>query len=406
MTERGNAPAHPGQKRKKRVIGLTFLGLVFFAVFFWGINYLIASFTHESTDDAFLEGHVISIAPKVAGEVIAVHITNNQAVKKGDPLFEIDPRDFQTILDQKKALVASAKANQGLVAASYELLKTRVATAEGSARQAEADEAAARATAQRAEADFKRAQGLIGQNILSRQEFDAAQAAAVSSAAALKSAEEKTATQESLVKEAREQLVAAESAFEQAKAQVGSANADVKSAELNLSYTKVTAPEDSIVARKNVEPGSYVQVGQQLLALVSSHLWVVANFKETQLANIRAGQKALVEIDSVPGHEFKGHVDSMQPGSGARFSLLPPENAVGNFVKVVQRVPVKIVFDEPPQSNHTLGPGMSARPSVQVSDRSLAPAWVALIALALAVLVTLIIGKVLAAKANRVETPA
>jgi membrane fusion protein (multidrug efflux system) len=379
----------------KHWIFLVLLAAGLFAVLYWGLGYLVQSLTHESTDDAFLEAHVVSIAPKISGIVSAVHVTHNQRVKKGEPLFEIDPRDYEAALEQKKAGMASAKANESLVAASYTLMQTRVDTAEASARQAQADAAAAKATAERAEADFKRAEGLIGQQILSQQEFDAAKAVAISTAAALRSAEEKAATEQSRVKEAAQQLVAAKSAFDQAKAQLNQTGADVKTAELNLSYTHVIAPEDGVIARKNVEPGSYVQVGQQLLALVPDELWVVANFKETQLANIRPGQKTEVEIDSVPDREFPARVDSIQSGSGARFSLLPPENAVGNFVKVVQRVPVKIVFDGPLKAEHTLGPGMSVQPSIKVSDWTLAPFWRGLIAAVLAVLLTGLTAKVL-----------
>jgi membrane fusion protein (multidrug efflux system) len=386
MTDRVNA--RPIRQRKsgvKRPIIGAVVALVSFGLFFWGIGYLVEAFTRESTDDAFLEGHVIAIAPKVSGLVSAVYVTHYQSVKKGDPLFDIDPRDYEVALEQKNTSLASAQANEELVKAGFELLRTRVDTAEASARQAQADAAAARATAERAEADFKRAQGLIQQSVISQQEFDAARAAAVSAQAALRSAEEKVVTETSRVKESRQQLEAGRSAFEQATAQVGSAQADIKAAQLNLSYTKVTAPADGLIARKNVEPGSYVQVGQQLLALVPNDLWVIANFKETQLAKIRVGQQAEIEIDSVPGRTFRGRVDSMQPGSGSRFSLLPPENAVGNFVKVVQRVPVKIRFMEPLNAGHTLGPGMSVRPAV-ITSGFILPAWARIVlALVLAI---------------------
>jgi len=405
MSEKGaNAAVLGRKKRKKRLVAFAILLVALFGAFFWGINYLIHTLTRESTDDAFLEGHVIAISPKVAGQVSAVYVTHNQAVKKGDPLFDIDPRDLQTTLEQKKASLSSAQANEGLIAASFELMRTRVETAEASYRQAQADEAAAAAVAERAKADFERAEGLQKQKILSQQEYDTARAAALSSAAALKSAQEKTATELSRVKESRQQSVAAQSAFEQAKAQVGSAQADVKAAELNLSYTKVVAPESGHIARKNVEPASYVQVGQQLLALVPDNLWIVANFKETQLANIRPGEPAEVEIDSVPAKIFRAHVDSVQPGSGARFSLLPPENAVGNFVKVVQRVPVKLKFDEPLNATHILGPGMSVQPSVLVRNVSLSPVLNALISAVIAIAITLVAWMIFARKDSPPES--
>ncbi len=395
----------PGRQRRKRLIGVILFTVVLFAMLFWGTNYLLRSFTHESTDDAFLEGHIISISPKVAGQVSAVYVTHNQLVKTGDPLFDIDPRDLQAVLDQKKAALASAQANQALVAATFELMRTRVETAEATRRQAEADQAAAAAASERAQADFARAEGLRQQNILSQQDYDAAKAAAVATAANLKSTQEKTLTEESHVKEARQQLEAARSAFDQAKAQIGSSTADLKAAELNLSYTKVFAPETGRIARKNVEPGSYVQTGQQLLALVPDNLWVVANFKETQLAKIQPKDPVEVEIDSVPGRVFRAHVDSVQPGSGARFSLLPPENAVGNFVKVVQRVPVKITFDEPLNTPHILGPGMSVSPSVRISDVRLSPVIIGILAALLAIAGGFLAWLLLSRKNSSVEPP-
>ncbi len=368
MTDRAaGVPAQTAKVGRRRIALSVTAAVVGFIVCYWTLGYLARTFTQETTDDAFLEGHVIAIAPKVAGLVGAVHVTHYQSVKKGDLLFEIDPRDFDVTLEQKKASLASAVANQQLIASGYALMRTRVETADASKRQAEADVAASRATQERADADFERSQGLIKQNVVSQQEYDAARAAAVSAKATVLSAEEKVLTETSRVKEAHDQLEAARSAFDQAKAQVVSANVEIKAAEFNVGYTQVTAPEDGTIARKNVEPGSYVQIGQQLLALVPVHYWVIANFKETQLARIRVGQEAEVEIDSVPGRIFHGKVESMQSGSGSRFSLLPPENAVGNFVKVVQRVPVKIRFTEPLASEHPLGPGLSVRPSVITS---------------------------------------
>jgi membrane fusion protein (multidrug efflux system) len=275
-----------------------------------------------------------------------------------------------------------------------------VETAELTARQAEADAAAAKASADRAQADFERAHGLLQQQIIAQAEFDTAKAAAISSEAAYKSAREKVATETSRVKEARAQLEAAKSALDQALAQVQQAKADLQIAELNLSYTKILAPADGRVTRKNVEPGAYVQVGQPLLALVEPELWAVANFKETQLAQIRRGQPVEIEIDSVPGRHFQGRVDSIQAGSGARFSLLPPENAVGNYVKVVQRVPVKIVFNGEIRADHILGPGMSVVPSVVVSNFQL-PAWVRILAAAaLSAILVWLVMRMIAARAR------
>jgi len=267
-----------------------------------GIGYgafaMFHSFTHESTDDAFVDVHTVSMAPKVAGRVAVVHVDDNQLVKKGDVLVEIDPRDFQVALAQAKANLAKDKATQV---------------------QAGLNE--------------KRALDLFTQKVISTQERDTNVAAADSSKAAVQADE-----------------------------------AAVQQAELNLGYAKITAPIDGYVTKDAVATGDYLQVGQTLMALVPPRVWVIANFKETQLRNMRPGQLATISVDAYPGLKLQGRVDSIQAGSGAAFSLLPPENATGNYVKVVQRVPVKIVLDEKQQVQRVLGPGMSVVPSVAVSD--------------------------------------
>jgi membrane fusion protein (multidrug efflux system) len=267
-----------------------------------GIGYgafaMFHSFTHESTDDAFVDAHIILTAPKIAGRVATVHIDDNQDVKKGDLLVEIDPADAETALAQAKAKLGHDEAAQ---------LK--------------------------ADQDLKRQQDLFRKGAISPQDRD-------------------TATQNAAT----------------TKADVQTDKAAIQQTELNLTYTKIFAPEDGRVTKKAVEPGDYVQVGQNLFALVTPERWTTANFKETQLRNMRPGQRAEVSVDAYPDYPLRGHVDSIQAGSGAHFSLLPPENATGNYVKVVQRVPVKIVLDEQPDVQRVLGPGMSVVPTVTVSD--------------------------------------
>jgi len=267
-----------------------------------GIGYgafaMFHSFTHESTDDAFVDVHTVSMAPKVAGRVAVVRVDDNQLVKKGDVLVEIDPRDFQVALAQAKANLAKDKATQ---------IQTDL--------------------------NEKRALNLFSQNVISTQERDTNVATAESSRAAVHADE-----------------------------------AAVEQAELNLGYTKITAPIDGYVTKEAVAIGDYLQVGQTLMALVPPRVWVIANFKETQLRSMRPGQPVTISVDAYPGLKLEGRIDSVQAGSGAAFSLLPPENATGNYVKVVQRVPVKIVLDEQQQLQRVLGPGMSVVPSVTVSD--------------------------------------
>ena len=347
----------------------------FAVLLYFALSYLNGFLTHESTDDAFIEGHVVTIAPRVAGQVLAVPVLDNQLVHSNDLLVEIDPADYTIKLGQKQAAAESQNANYLTVLAVYELMGKKVATAEASARKARADAEASAATAKRTEADFERSQELLKQNTVSQQEFDAAKAANLSAQANLHSTEENAAEEASKVEEAEAQLNAAGAEAGMALSQWKESQTNVVEAQLNLSYTKLFAPCDGRVTRKSVEAGNYVDVAQALMSIVPAEVWVVANFKESQLKHMKPGQHVAVSIDAL-GRSFAAHVDSVQSGSGARFSLLPPENATGNYVKVVQRVPVKIVFDESLPADHTIGPGLSVVPDVQVSSFNL-PEWVA-----------------------------
>jgi membrane fusion protein (multidrug efflux system) len=339
----------------------------------FALSYLNSFLTHESTDDAFVEGHVVSIAPRISGQVLAVHVLDNQLVHSNDLLVEIDPADYAMTAAQKQSAADAQESSYKLALAGFELMRAKVTTAGAVAQASKADTAAAAATAARAKADFERSQELRKQNTISQQEFDSMQAAAQQAEANLNAAQQKAAADESKINEAGAQLNATEAGVSMALAQFRQAQTSVQSAQLDVSYTKIFAPSDGRVTRKAVEPGDYVQTGQTLLSIVPNEVWVVANFKETQLKHMKPGQPALVEIDAL-GKTLRAHVDSIQAGSGARFSLLPPENATGNYVKVVQRVPVKIVFDEPLPADHTIGPGLSVSPGVQVSSLSL-PDW-------------------------------
>ena len=351
-------------------------GLLYFA-----LSYLNGYLTHESTDDAFVEGHVVSIAPRISGQVLAVHVLDNQLVHSNDLLVEIDPADYAMTVAQKQSAADAQESSYKLALAGLELMHAKVTTAGAAAQESKADTAAATATAARAKADFERSQELRKENTISQQEFDSAQAVDQQAEANLNAARQKAAADESRINEAGAQLNATEAGVSMALAQFRQAQTGVQSAQLELSYTKIFAPCDGRVTRKSVEAGDYVQTGQMLMSIVPAEVWVVANFKESQLKHMKPGQPALVEIDAL-GKTLRAHVDSIQAGSGAAFSLLPPENATGNYVKVVQRVPVKIVFDEPLPAGHTIGPGLSVTPDVQVSLFSL-PDW----ALALAAII-------------------
>jgi membrane fusion protein (multidrug efflux system) len=307
---------------------------------------------YETTDDAFIDGDVTFVSPRVAGPVVRLLVNDNQRVRMGDPLIEIDPSDYQTQLAGARADLAAAKAR-------LEQTKAQVAVDQAKLEQQEAAVRAAEALAARAKADQARYEAVASQAV-SRSQLDLAQTEAVSTAADVEVARSQT-------KAAAAQLEPDRANIEAAAAQALQAQARVQQAELDLSYTKVAAPRDGRVTRRTVEQGAYVQPGQNLLAIVPQAVWVVANFKETQLTHMRPGQPVSLLVDAYPGREFKGKVDSLQAGSGAQFSLLPPENAVGNYVKVVQRVPVKIMFDEAmDDTNLDLAPGMSVEPKVRI----------------------------------------
>jgi membrane fusion protein (multidrug efflux system) len=346
---------------------------------YFGIAALVEIFTHESTDDAFIAGHVVSVAPRIAGQVASVHVLDNQLVHSNDLLVEIDPADYAMTVAQKQSAADAQQASYQTMLAGWQLMQAKVTTAEADARKAQADADAAESTAKKAQADFARAQDLLKQNTVSQQEFDAMQAANIKAQADFKSAQDNVASAISKVDEAKRTLAAAWAQVGTVEAQWREAQTNIAAAKINLSFANIFATADGRVTRKAVETGDYVEAGQQLLSIVPDEVWVVANFKESQLKKMAPGQPVLVEIDALGGREFRAHVDSVQAGSGAAFSLLPPENATGNFVKVVQRVPVKIVFDEVLPADHVIGPGLSVTPDVQVSEFHI-PQWIEILA--------------------------
>lgn len=431
----------PVYKRPAFLIGAA---VVLLLILFFGGRYWLYARSHETTDDAFIDGHIIQVSPKISGYVVKVYVVDNQMVNAGDVVAELDPRDFETKLDQAKAALnaglaqhkqaqtqvtltrVTARANVQQAAAGVQHARSDVTgaragaasersritqtsaginAAEANLQQARAEVSAAEAEATRANADVQRYQTLYQKDEVSRQRLDQAVAAASTANAHVDAARERVSAAQAQVNQSRAATSAQASTAQRAEAQVGAARAQVNEAlgrlaqantapqqvavseaqassaganieelqaavaqaELELSYTKIYAPESGRVTHKAVEIGAQVQVGQPLLAVVPGDVWVTANFKESQIGSIRPGQPVDISVDAYPDRVFKAHVDSIQAGTGARFSLLPPENATGSYVKVVQRLPVKIVF-EPNQidSQHMLAPGMSAVPEVKV----------------------------------------
>ena len=339
-------------RRRRRILPRVVIALAGLAAIGVGVAWWLDARDYESTDDAFIDAHMVRVAPQVTGRVAVVPVDDNQAVAAGQLLVKIDPAPLRAKLDQAEANQANAT---GLLAQA----RAQQVVVEANADQARAQVGVAEANATNAMAGLKRSQSLIVKMAVSQQALDDAVAAARRTAAAL------IAAQKGL-EAAEAQFGVTKSQIETAEAALRSAAAQAEQARLDLSYTEVTASEAGTIAHKNVSPGDYVQIGQNLIALVPNKIWITANFKETQLDLMRAGQPVEIRIDAYPGQTFHGHVDSFQRGSGPAFSLLPPENATGNFVKVVQRVPVKIVFDDPPDQGRPLGPGMSVVPRVKV----------------------------------------
>jgi membrane fusion protein (multidrug efflux system) len=307
----------------------------------------------EDTDDAFIDARVVRVSPRISGQVTAVHAEDNQLVHAGDILVDIDPADVRAMLDQIHAQQRQAETALGQAQADVHLAEAQYTQAIANAKGADAQ-------AVNAAQDLKRYKTLQASTpqAVAQGQIDQAVAAARSAAA-----QRDAALQQA--KSATAQIASAIAAVAGAQARIDTARAQVKQAQLNLEYTRVVAPVEGHVARRTVAVGTYVSPGQQMLAIVPLRVWVTANFKETQLASMRIGQSVTVRIDACPDANLRAHVDSLQRGAGQAFALLPPENATGNYIKVVQRVPVKIVLDEYPP-HCPLGPGMSVEPRVQV----------------------------------------
>lgn len=435
------APERPNGKRRRNIsIGV---GVLLVAII-GGLVYWLYARQYESTDDAFIEGDIVQVSPKVAAYIAKINVKSNQFVHKGDVLVELDPTDLQVKLEQAKANLENARSQRGLAQANVSLAtkttgagkstavsnvntaktnveqtrlaaeakRSQIAQAQAAARTAQANLAQTRAQVPQAESNVKLAQteynrrlALFRNGDISQQALDQATNALQTAQSQLNAAQKQVNAAQSRVDEANAGVTTANETYRQsiaqvdvtrsqvdesngrlqdaaaaperigvtqaqvgtAEAQIAAAEVAVHQAEVELSYTKITAPSDGYITRKTVEEGQLVQVGSPLMAISQAdEVWVIANFKETQLENMRPGQTVDIKVDAYPNQDFKGKVESFQAGTGSRFSILPPENATGNYVKVVQRVPVKIVFDEQPDNAHLLAPGMSVEPSVKV----------------------------------------
>lgn len=347
----------PERKRpgKKPLIILAVVVVIMLIVGFW---FWFTTRNIETTDDAFTEGDAVTIAPKASGYVVKLLVKDNQRVKKGDLLVEIDPSDNRAQREQANAQLGLAVAQLHQAQAQLALSKVQYPAQRD---QALADQAKAEANLLNAQADYRRQRG-VDPRATSQRNIDSASAQLRSAQAQLQSAKAQVEVASQVALQIRQQ----ETNVEARQQQVEQAKAQLSTADLNLSYTQVRAPYDGFVTKRNVQLGTLVQAGSSLFSLVSPEIWVTANFKESQLQHMNPGDKVEISVDAWPDMKLEGHVDSIQMGSGSRFSTFPSENATGNYVKIVQRVPVKIVIDKGLDPNHPLPLGLSVEPKVTV----------------------------------------
>jgi membrane fusion protein (multidrug efflux system) len=331
---------------------------LFLIIVIVGAYYYRDGLYHVSTDDAYTDGHVVTVAPNLAAYVAVVRVTDNQRVKVGDVLVELVDQEF--IIARDRAVAALALAEAQLAAAKSNLTIAQTSyPAQLAVTRAQRD--SARANLAKADADLRR-QHAVDRRATTKQQIDDAAAAERVAAAEVAEREANVRVSELVP----ENLDVMDAQVRQLAAQVALAKADLDRAELNLSYTKILAPLDGWVTRRSVEQGNYVQPGQALMTIVTPDVWITANFKESQLANMRRGQTVSIRLDAYPDMTLSGTVDSMQMGTGARFSAFPAENATGNFVKILQRVPVKIVITGGLDPDRPLAVGLSATPTVNI----------------------------------------
>ncbi len=392
----GETPA--AKARRTFLIVLVVLLLVLVAGFF----YWRSTFT-ENTDDAQVDGDLYQVSARVSGQIIKVNVTDNQKVNQGDVIADIDPRDYQVALEQAQAQLDNSKASfvQANSNVPITSVQTRtqlstsgsdVTTAQASVAQAQKQVGAsqarvdqAKANALKAQLDVDRYTPLVAKDVISKQQFDQAVAQAAANNGALLEAQQNVVANQAAVAQAQSRLNSARSDEQQARengpkqiavqrARAQAANADIEQneakvaqAKLNLSYCHITAPTSGIINRKNVAVGQNISVGQNMLTLIPlDNLWVTANFKETQLQHMKVGQAVTIKVDALGGRKFHGHVTQVGGATGSKLSLFPPENATGNYVKVVQRIPIRIDLDKGEDNDHLLRPGFSVDPDVEI----------------------------------------
>lgn len=362
-----NKPTVSGLPKKKNKTFIIVLALLVVVGTWFGVSKYLHGQKHTETDDAQVEANISPVIPRVAGYVKEVRVKDNQFVKNGDTLVVLDDRDLALKVEQAEAALVAAKTNLTVAQANTNASRANISTTAAGISTADAQIEAAKVAVWRTTQDYNRYANLIKDHSITQQQFEQAQAAK-------ESAEKQLQILEAQKNQAARQTSAVSSQSNATSSQIGVANAAIKQkeveleeAKLNLSYAVITAQESGMISKVNLQEGQFLQPGQSVFSIVlSNDLWVVANFKETQLENMKIGQKVTVHVDAYPGHPFEATLTSFSPATGSRFALLPPDNATGNFVKVVQRLPVKIEFNKSDSMISQLRPGMSVNVDVHL----------------------------------------
>jgi membrane fusion protein (multidrug efflux system) len=332
----------------------------------FGISKYIHAMHHEETDDAQVDANISPVIPRVSGYIDEIRVKDNQQVKKGDTLMILDNRDLMLRLDQAEAALAAAQSSRGAAEATTTASRANIASSQANVYTVDAQIEAAKVNVWRATQDYDRYSNLIKDHSITQQQYEQGVAAKQTAERQLKVLQEQKAAASRQTSAVASQSNATAQQVSVADANIKARQAEVETAKLNLSYSVITAPTDGRVSKINVQPGQLLNMGQSMFSIVNDKTtWVTANFKETQLEKMKEGQKVIVHVDAFPGHEFEARVTSFSPATGARFALLPPDNASGNFVKVVQRVPVRMEFlNKTDKSIAQLRPGMNVKVDV------------------------------------------
>jgi membrane fusion protein, multidrug efflux system len=354
--------------KKRNPVFIIILAVLVIGGGWFGISKYSHGLHHEETDDAQVSADIVPVIPHVQGYVKDVLVKDNQLVKKGDTLLVLDDRDYKIRVDQAEAALVMARTGLGTAQATTSAARANIATSQASVGTVDAQIEAAKVTLWRASQDYDRYANLIKDHSITQQQYEQALAAKQSAEKQLQILQEQKKQASQQTQAVAQQSNATAQQIDVANASIHQRQVDVDAAKLNLSYTVMTAQQDGMVSKINVQPGQFVNAGQALFSVVhSNNVWVVANFKETQLNKMREGQAVVVSADAFPKHKFQARLSSFSPATGATFALLPPDNATGNFVKVVQRLPVRIEFTDRQDSLvQKLRPGLNVSVDVHL----------------------------------------